>query len=108
MASCPWKSPPRIHREKRRENKRLVVSGPFKLPKSTQKSGRLSSKIKEHLPATPNNSRTNALINALNFQRPNTRTNVVNSVNISRVLDLTVYTMISNENAINLAIVHES
>ena len=75
---------------KHRENKRLLVSITFKLPRSTQESWQHSNIIKEHLPATPN-SKTNALINVLNFQSPNTRTNIVNSANVSRKLNLTVY-----------------
>ena len=73
---------------KHRENKRLIVSVPFKLPRSTRKSWRHSSKIKKHLPATPN-SKANALKYVLNSQSPNTRTNIVN--NVSRELDLIVY-----------------
>ena len=68
---------------KHRENKRLIVSVPFKLLRSTRKSWWHSSQIGEHLPATPN-SKTNALIIVLNSQSPNARGNIVNSVNVSR------------------------
>ena len=75
---------------KHRENKRLIVSVPFKLARSKPTFRQHSSKIKEHLPATPN-SKTNALINVLNSQSPNTKTNIVNRVSVSRELDLTAY-----------------
>ena len=68
----------------------MIVSVTFKLTRSTQKYWQNSSKIKEHLTTTPN-SKTHALINVLNYQSLDTRTNIVNSVNVSRELDLAVH-----------------
>ena len=73
------------------------------LPRSTWKSRWQSSIIKEGSPATPN-SETNALINVLNSQYPNTRTNLAL---ISRENLIWQCIMISNENLINLAISHK-
>lgn len=88
---------------KHKENKRLIVPVPFQLPRSTWKSRWHSSIIKERSPATPN-SETNAHINVLNSQYPNTRTNVA-LISWENLIWQRI--MISNENVINLAISHE-
>ena len=88
---------------KHKENKRLIVPVPFQLPRSTWKSRWHSSIIKKRSPATPN-SETNAHINVLNSQYPNTRTNVA-LISWENLIWQRI--MISNENVINLAISHE-
>ena len=73
------------------------------LPRSTWKSRWQSSIIMEGSPATPN-SETNALINVLNSQYPNTRTNLA-LISWENLIWQCI--MISNENLINLAISHK-